>query len=175
MADSKPKAFVEWVLSKTGDSGNKGLLARLRKAESETTESQAWEALSRWIDLEKPWERQAYGLIGASLSRLKSVKDGSLGLGGALRFLWVKRGGETKIEDSSEAMRLRRLLSCRDQNEALDVIRPLLRYLTGQDVPISHAILLEDLLWFNIDASQERIKLRWAKEFYVKSGEEEDD
>lgn len=173
MAREKTSAFVAWVLSKTGTTADKGFLAKLKKAESEATEYQAWEVLARWIDLEKPWERRAYGLIGASLARLKSVKDGSLGIGEALKALFAKRGGDGEIEGSAEASRLRRLLSCKDQEEAVEVIRPLLRYLVGQEIPISHMQLLDELLWFDNEISREKTRLRWAKNFYSKKEIEE--
>ena len=173
MAGEKTRAFIAWVLAKSGTNADKGFLAKLKKAESEATEHQAWEILARWVDLENPWERRAYGLIGASLARLKAGKDGLLGMGGALQALFIKRGANGEIEGSAEALRLRRLLSCKDQEEAVEVIRPLLRYLVGQDIPISHAQLLDELLWFDVDASRERTRLRWAKDFYSKREKEE--
>jgi CRISPR type I-E-associated protein CasB/Cse2 len=173
MASEKTSAFVTWILSKTGTNADKGFLAKLKKAESEATEYQAWEILARWIDLEKPWERRAYGIIGASLARLKTGTDGSLGIGEALKALFIKRGGSGEIDSSAEAVRLRRLLSCKDQEEAVEVIRPLLRYLVGQEIHVSHTKLLDELLWFDVDASREKTRLRWAKDFYSKkeSGE----
>lgn len=173
MASEKTRAFIAWVLAKSGKNADKGFLAKLKKAESEATEHQAWEVLARWADLEKPWERRAYGIIGASLARLKTGKDGSLSMGGALKALAIKRGGSGEIEESAESLRLRRLLSCKDQEEVVEVLRPLLRYLVGQEIPVSHSQLLDELLWFDIDTSREKTRLRWAMDFYTKRENEE--
>lgn len=173
MARVKSHAFVTWVLDKSNSPADRGFCAKLRKAESETTEHQAWDILAPWVDLENPWERKSYGLIGASLSRLKTGQDGTQGLGSALLGLFRKRGGSSEIETSAEAKRLRRLLSCKDQAELLDVIRPLLRYLVSQEISLSHAQLLDEVLFFGLDGSREKTRLRWAKDFYRKERKEE--
>jgi len=173
MAESKETSFVSWVLANQKE-GNKGLMAQLRKAESETTEYQSWELLTRWIDIEKQWERNAYGLIGASLSRVKTGQDGNLSIGGALRALAFQK--EKTLQDlgkSSEALRLRRLLACKDQDELINILRPLLRYLTTNEIGLSHKRLLKEVLWFGIEQSQERSKTRWVKDFYFYTPQEE--
>ncbi len=169
MAQERSEAFVAWVLAHGSD---KGFSAKLRKADSEATAHQAWELLARWVDLEKPWERRAFSLIGASLSRTRTTVNGTLGLGAALRELSAQKGQVNEIESSPEAARLRRLLSCRDQEEVIDILGPLLRHLVGNNIALSHARLLDELLSFNYEVSQERTKLGWAKEFYQKSTEE---
>lgn len=170
MAQERSEAFVAWVLTHGSD---KGFFAKLRKADSEATAYQAWELLARWIDLEKPWERRAFSSIGASLTRTKTTIDGTLGIGAALRMLSAQKGGVKEIESSTEAARLRRLLSCRDQEEVIDILGPLLRHLVAKNIALSHVRLLDELLSFNYEVSQERTKLGWAKEFYQKSTEEE--
>lgn len=173
MARDKSHAFVAWVLDKSEASADRGFCAKLRKAESEATEHQAWDILASWVDLENPWERKSYGLIGASLSRLKSRQDGTQGMGSALQALFRKRGVSGDIETSAEAKRLRRLLSCRDQAELMEAIRPLLRYLVSQEISLSHAQLLDEVLFFGLDGSREKTRLRWAKDFYRRERKEE--
>ncbi|WP_319757731.1 type I-E CRISPR-associated protein Cse2/CasB [uncultured Sphaerochaeta sp.] len=172
MENNKVDTFINWVLSKNRD---KGFIAKLRKADSETTEYQAWEILARWIDLDNPWQRRAFGLIGASITRVRAQKDGDLGLGSALRRLYLQHAKESEIERSAEALRLRRILSCRDQRELVAVLKPLLRYLVNNEIAISHTRLLKELLWFDHERAQERIRIRWAKEFYAVSSSAEED
>lgn len=172
MENNKVDTFINWVLSKNRD---KGVIAKLRKADSETTEYQAWEILARWIDLDNPWQRRAFGLISASITRVKAQKDGDLGLGTALRRLYLQHAKENEIEHSAEALRLRRILSCRDQRELVAVLKPLLRYLVTNEIAISHTRLLKELLWFDHERAQERIRIRWAKEFYAVSSSAEED
>lgn len=166
MAEGKERSFVYWVLRQKHEE-NKGLVAKLRKAESPATEYQAWEILTRWVDLEKPWERDAYGLVGASISRSKREGDGSLSIGGALRVLALSRDKSLDLKGSSEALRLRRLVACTDQNELVDVLRPLLRYLNSKEIALSYERLLKELMSFHFEDAQERIKARWIKDFYV--------
>ncbi|HOE90018.1 MAG TPA: type I-E CRISPR-associated protein Cse2/CasB [Sphaerochaeta sp.] len=166
MADGKEKAFVSWVLRQKRDE-NKGLISRLRKAESPATEFQAWEVLARWVDIEKPWEREAYGLIGASVSRTGKEHDGSLSLGGALRAVALGKGKNIDLQDSSEALRLRRVVACTSQRELVDILRPILRYLNSKDVALSYERLLKELMTFHFEDAQERTKARWIKDFYT--------
>jgi CRISPR system Cascade subunit CasB len=170
MALERSEAFVAWVLDHKDD---KGFRAKLRKADSDTTAHLSWELLVRWVDLEKSWERQPFSLIGSSLARTKLTSDGNLGLGEGLRKLALQKAGEKELENSPEAARLRRLISCRDQEEVIGVLKPLLRYFTNKEISIRHAQLLDEILYFNTPSSQERTKLRWAKDFYRKYKSEE--
>lgn len=172
MAEGKEQSFVSWVLRQKRDE-NKALVAKLRKTESPTTEIQAWEVLARWVDLEKPWERNAYGLVGASASRSKRESDGSLSIGGALRVRALSRDKSLDLKGSSEASRLRRVVACTDQKELIDVLRPLLRYFNSQEIGLSYERLLKELMSFHFEDAQERIKARWIKDFYIYKTEED--
>lgn len=172
MAQERSEAFVRWVLAHEND---KSFMAKLRKAGSETTAPQAWELLARWIDLDNPWERRAFSLVGANLTHTKASVDGTLGVGAALRTLFMQKDGGKEIETSSEAARLRRLLSCRDQEELVNILNPIIRYLTTKGVMLSFARLLDELLYFNVETSQERTKIRWVQEFHQKTWTQENE
>lgn len=153
------QAFVAAVLERCERDG--GFAANLRRADNPATEHYAYGLLAAFgIDLERDEERRPFALIGAALSRIKAARDGSLGLGEALRRC-------VESADQGEA-RLRRMLACRRQEEACGLARPLLSLIAARNVPLCHARLLEDLLDFHSDndEARRRICLRWAREFY---------
>lgn len=145
---------------------DKGFAARLRRADNPDTAPYAYGILCAFgVDLERDDERQPFALIGAALSRDKRGQDGGLGLGAALRRC---------VEDEEQgAARLRRLLVCRRQDEVCRVLRPLLSLLAAREAPLCHARLLDDLLAFRFEEARQRIRLRWAREYYGHADEAE--
>ncbi len=154
---TRSQRFVDTILTRCRE--DKSFAARLRRADNPDTEHYAYGLLVAFgIALECDEERRAHALIGASLSRSKRERDGTLGLGEALRRCVEK-------EEQGEA-RLRRMLACRTQDEACRMLRPLLALIAARDMPLCHARLLDDLMAFRFDAARRRICLRWAREFY---------
>lgn len=136
-----------------------GLCRLSAPADNPDTEHYAYGILSRFgIDLENDGERRPFALIGAALSRRDAARDGTLGLGAALRCC-------VESEDQGEA-RLRRILVCRRQDELCRVLRPLLSLIASREAPLCHERLLDDLLKFRFEHARQRICLRWAREFY---------
>lgn len=171
MPSQKSVDFVEFVLQRIHKGKDRGFGAKLRKADNEATEYQSWEILAQWIDLEKEKDRKAYGLIGASLARTKIPSDGKASLGKALQLASLKNADVSDIKKSSAALRLRRLLACKDRLELIEILRPILRYLESKEIAVCHAQLLDDILWFEHDSSRERIRARWAQDFFGKGAE----
>jgi CRISPR system Cascade subunit CasB len=171
VASKKSIEFVQYILSRSNAGGDKGFRAKMRKADNESTEYQSWEILSQWTDLEWETDRKIYGLIGASLARLKQANDGTVGLGKALRLVFLSGDKTADLDKSPPALRLRRILACREKSELVEIVRPVLRYLESKDVTLCHAQLLDDLLRFDLDASRERVRSRWAQEFFSKKEE----
>ncbi len=154
---SRSQTFVAAVLKRC--ECDRAFAANLRRADNPDTEHYAYGPLAAFgIALERDGERRPFALIGAGLSRSKAARDGSLGLGEALRRCVASA-------DQGEA-RLRRLLACRGQEEACRMVRPLLSLIAARGVPLCHARLLEDLLAFRLEEARRRICLRWAREFY---------
>lgn len=168
MANQKSIAFVDYVLDMIHKKKDKGFGAKMKKADNETTEYQSWDILSRWIDLENEKDRKTYGLIGASSARSGNPVDGQYDLGKSLYMAFQQSEGSGEAEKSSSALRLRRLLACRDSLELIEIIRPVLRFLESKEISFSHAQILDDILWFDNDRSRERTRARWAQEFFGK-------
>jgi CRISPR system Cascade subunit CasB len=166
----KPVLFVESALRRIhGSEGKKpdtGYTAALKRADNLQTEYQSWEHLANWCDLEKDWQRLPYATIAAALARTTAKTDGTLGIGRALAKSYSGDGKLGNTQDPAKA-KLRRLLACKSNIEACEIIRPLLRLITAKGVGLSFSALLKDLLFFN-----DQTRKKWAKDFYSYSREE---
>jgi CRISPR system Cascade subunit CasB len=123
------------------------------------------------VDLERTGDRKAFGLVGASIARLKPTMNGNISIGEALRKLHLKDKDISDIEKSSSALRLRRLLACKDKEELMDILKPVLRYLESSDLLLDQARLLDEILWFDNDKSRDKTRARWARDFFRKKEE----
>ncbi|MDR3342769.1 MAG: type I-E CRISPR-associated protein Cse2/CasB [Treponema sp.] len=173
-AKSKPEAFVEMVIGRiSGDNPDAAFRAAFSKADNPAFEYQCWEYLIKWqlCDIERSRERKAFVLIGAALAKKAKARiDGNLGIGQAIARCYADEGKYNGHEKDGAKTKLRRLLACDTTEEACDILRPLLDFIKSREVPLNYAGLLKELLysdeWFN-----DRIKPRWAKDFYYKKEE----
>ncbi|ACL06608.1 CRISPR-associated protein, Cse2 family [Desulfatibacillum aliphaticivorans] len=155
--------FVSYAIKRMAQDAGYG--ARLRRADNPATESQSWEHLVGWCDLEKPWERTSFASIAAALARAKPEKDGAWGIGRALASCY-----DEKKDSQPARARLRRLLACDDAEEACRVLRPMLALIRSKGKPLCYARLLDELLWFG-----EKRKLRWAEDFFGRREQDDSD
>src|SRR5690606_4480146 len=116
----REQRFVDVVIDRC--QSDKGMAARLRRADNPATEYQSWELLGWFgIDLEKDYERLPFVTVSAAIAKSKVVRNGTLTLGKAIAACYDDG------RDSSQAKaRLRRLLACNDLSEACRILRPLL-------------------------------------------------
>lgn len=156
---SREARFVESVLNRCQK--DKGLAARLRRADNPATEYQSWELLAGFgVDLEKDWERLPFAAVAAQIAKAKAEHNGNLSLGRALAMAY-REGNQS---DQSKA-RLRRLLACDEINELCRILRPMLSLIDSRvSQPLDYTRLLTQLHRFGLDA--QRIKAQWAQEFY---------
>ncbi|KAF0808017.1 crispr-associated Cse2 family protein [Alcanivorax xiamenensis] len=152
--------FVETVIERCQN--DKGLAARLRRADSPATEYQSWELLGWFgVDLEKDYERLPFVTIAAAIAKSKSERNGSLRLGQAIASCY-KEGNK---DDQAKA-RLRRLLACNDLAEVCRILRPVLTLVDSRvGQPLDYVRLLRQLRFFGFESGQ-RTKTQWAQEFY---------
>lgn len=154
---TRGQRFVSWVLEKCTQEPR--IAAQLRRADNPATEYYALGILCSFnVNVEQDGERLAFATVGAALCRQHSQQDGRLGLGAALRFCF-----ETSEQGN---IRLRRLLTCESQAELCRILRPLLSLIQARGAGLCYAALLDDLLLFKHDDRQQRVKLRWAQEYY---------
>lgn len=186
---SRGETFVEYVLARKAK--DTGFAARMRRADNPDTEYQSWGTLAALgVNLERDRERIPSALIGAALCQSNLERDGDGGLGTVLAACLADESGEeTKPVDSAGGKqkekpgdaRMRRVLACSSTAELCRTLRPLLKLINrktsdkGGKNALSHARLLTDLLYFESrdQENMEKIKKRWAMEFYGAPGGEE--
>lgn len=158
--------FVGYLFTRCQE--DKGFAARLRRADNPATEYQSWDTLCRFgINLELESERLPHALIAAAIARADQQSNGGLSLGQA-----VARAFPDGSQSDQAKARIRRLLACDDVSEVCLILRPLLSLIRSRvKAPVDYVRLLNDLRWFNHNS--ERVKARWAQEFYHRLAEEE--
>lgn len=164
---NREASFVNGIIKRCRD--DKGLAARLRRADNPATEYQSWEALAAWnVDLERDDQRLSFAIVAAAIARAKAEADGSLGLGRAIAACY----DDGNQSDQAKA-RLRRLLACDDLPELCRILRPLLSLIASRVAqPLDYTRLLRQLRQFGMalrkgdDVWKQNIKAQWAQEFY---------
>ena len=132
--------------------------AEMTRADNPATKMQAWPELVQYCDLETKSQQLSFALIGACMARVRAETNGSQSFGEALRMC------KENPEDDDERIerKLLRVLACKNTQELVKVLRPLLRYMVSQeDVSLNYAQLLTDILRFSEDT-----KIRWASQYY---------
>jgi CRISPR system Cascade subunit CasB len=164
---SREEKFVASVIERCKK--DKGLAARLRRADNPATEYQSWELLASYgVDLERDHERLPFATVAAHIAKAKAEANGSVSLGRAIASAY----DDGNQSDQAKA-RLRRVLACDDLAELCRILRPLLTLIDSRVArPLDYARLLKQLRGFGFatwkaDAQQmQRIKAQWAQEFY---------
>lgn len=163
-APSRDQRFVEAILQRC--TKDKGLAARLRRADNPATEYQSWEVLGALgIDLERDYQRLPYVTVAAAIAKSKAAANGMLALGRAIGSCY-----EDGRESSQAKARLRRLLACDELGEACRILRPILTLIDSKvGQPLDFVRLLRQLRNFPFHAQS--IKAQWAQEFYGQAAE----
>jgi CRISPR system Cascade subunit CasB len=153
------EAFVRFTVEQCLK--DKGIAAGLKRADNPATEYQCWEHLAAFhIDLEKDYERLPYATIAAAIAKAKADHNGSIDIGRAIALCYE----DGNNSDQAKA-KLRRLLACESIEEVCRILRPLFSLIDSKaGVTLNYARLLTDLLKFHGD--NQRVKARWAQDFY---------
>ncbi|MBE0471306.1 MAG: type I-E CRISPR-associated protein Cse2/CasB [Methyloprofundus sp.] len=164
----RSQKFVNYIIQRV--QAHKGDAAALRRADNPNTEYQAWEVLAGFgVKLDSENERLPFATIAADIARVKPTVNGKGQIGQA-----IARCYEDGNQSEQAKAKLRRLLACDSTSEACRIFRPLLTLIESKGgTALDYAKLLEDLLWFSHDESRQRIKAKWAQNFYGKHTVEE--
>lgn len=160
---SREQRFVETVIERCKK--DKGLAARLRRADNPATEYQSWELLGWFgVDIGKDYERLPFVTVAAAISKAKAERNGSMTLGKAILACY------DNDRDSGQAKaRLRRLLACNELGEVCRILRSVLTLIDSKvGQPLDYVRLLRQLKYFG-----QRTKTQWAQEFYGQPVESE--
>lgn len=160
---SQSLAFVDYIIRRSKDNG---VAAALRCADNPATEFKSWGVLADFgVPIDREDRRIPYATVAAAISRAKASGNGSRKIGLAIAGCY-----DDGNQSDQARMRLRRLLACDSTEEASKILRPLMKMMESRGVSgIDYASLLDDLLWFDNEPSRQRIKSRWAQQFYNKS------
>lgn len=161
-AADQDERFVNGVITQC--QANKGLAARLRRADNPATEYQSWEFLASYgIDLENERRRLPFITVAAAIAKAKLEHPGSQTLGQALAACY-----ENGRDSDPAKARLRRLLACEDLPEVCRILRPLFSLVTSKSTqPLDYTRILKQLRRFPFNGTQ--VKAQWAQEFYGQS------
>lgn len=151
--------FVSGVIQQCQQ--DKGLAARLRRADNPATEYQSWELLASYnIDLEYEQQRLPFVTVAAAIAKAKTERNGLLSLGQGIAACY-----EDGRESTQAKARLRRLLACDDLPELCRILRPLFSLIDSKAAqPLDYLRLLKQLRRFSFNGQQ--VKAQWAQEFY---------
>lgn len=165
-ATSRNDRFVSQIMAVLEK--DKGLAARLRRADNPATEYQSWEFLAGFgIDLEKEYQRLPFVTVAAAIARAKAGVNGSLRLGQAIARCY----DDGNQSDQAKA-KLRRILACDELAELCRILRPVLTLIESRvPQPLDYIRLLTQLRSFHWDS--QKIKAQWAQEFYGQLAESE--
>lgn len=146
---------------------DRGLAARLRRADNPDTEYQSWEVLARFgVRLDRDSHRLPHALISAAIAKGDYESDGQAGLGHALAGCY-----EDGRESNQAKAKLRRLLACGSVAEVCRVLRPMLSLINSKsNRRLNHARLLSQLNRFQFQP--QRVKVGWAQDFYGRPARE---
>lgn len=159
---SREERFVMGLIQQCQQ--NKGLAARLRRADNPATEYQSWELLASYgIDLEHEQLRLPFVTVAAAIAKAKTERNGAMPLGRGIAACYA-----AKDKDDQGKARLRRLLACDDLPELCRILRPLFSLIDSKVAqPLDYLRLLKQLRRFSFDP--QRIKAQWAQEFYAQT------
>lgn len=166
MKDDERNSVMQSVFSRMKN--DTAFRAALKRADNPATEYQAWEYLADYgVQLDNDWKRLPYATVFAAAAKSGMESDGKYGLGQALcaSYDWDR-------ESSPARSKLRRIIACSDIRELCSVLRSVLQFIASKNVPICYQDLLDDLLYFG---DGERVKSKWAQEFYGSMTESEEE
>ena len=140
---------------------DKGALANLRGALSDTRRHRAWPLLGGFKE-DEAIGNPTYEIVAALWAHAKDESDEKVGnLGATLRVLGGKYDVKSgKFEHDSFQGRFKRLLSC-DKEDVTTHVAPVVRAAVAKGVGVDFPRLLSDLLWWG-----EKVKVEWAKAFW---------
>lgn len=160
---SRTEAFVSFIIEKIKD---KGVAAILRRADNPATEYQSWDYLSRFVELDKSFQRLPFATIAAAIAKANVPQNGNIGIGYAL-----SRCYEDGNKSDQAKAKLRRLLACDSVAETCRILRPIFSLIESRsNVHLNFSQLLNDLLRFEWNSQQ--VKSFWAQDFYNSYKEE---
>lgn len=143
---------------------DRGALANLRCALRPALKSRAWPVLSRVTGLDTPMLIVYETVVGLWASDPDNHSDNAGNFGATCQTL---RGDHESFD-----VRFRRLLDCETRDELCERIAPIVLAAQAKGVPVDYNRLFDDLKYFGGNGC-DRVRIRWASDYYRQSLEEE--
>ena len=174
----RPENFVNHVMDFCNKE-NKAALAALKCANNLQKQDKSLPYLATfYIDFDNQNEFQPYATIASAIAKADARQNGYVGIGRAIARCYdtVASSDNKKEVDPQAKTKIRRLLACDSTDEACRVLRPLFSLIDAKGLAktIDYISLLRDLEGFHIDWRQEQIKQHWARDFYKRLADKDD-
>lgn len=158
---------------------NKAALAALKCADNPNKQEKSYDYLSAfYIDCKNPNEFLPYATIAAAIAKTNSKENGHVGIGRAIARCYdtIETSDNKKEIDPQAKIKVRRLLACDSTEEACRVLRSLFSLIESRNIKnINYISLLRDLESFHLDWKRELTKQYWAKDFYNRVLDKDDE
>lgn len=144
--------------------------AAMKNATKENLEWKAWPYIEKFLheDLKNDKKRHIYALVGEAVAKSGRKGNGALSFGRAMRVAESSNG-----KGDSYSLRMCRILSFDNLDDLLDVFRESLTFLDSRNVSLDYSAVLDDLLQARFENNYERIKARWASDYFRKADKED--
>ncbi len=169
--EGKYEKFIGYICSICQK--DKGTAAALRRADLMQSNATVLSTLVKFgIDITKESEYIPYSLVTAAIARSKVYENGDVLLGAALYAAEKTPSAGSNKDDA----RVRRLLSCNSLQELSLIFRHYIQFILSRySCKFNYAELLKDLCSFKYEEGRERVKKKWALQFYSHvSGDQND-
>lgn len=176
----RPERFVNFVMDFCIKEKKAGLAA-LKNADNPQKRDKSDPYLAPFHvfnDFDSENEYAVYATVAAAIAKADVKENGNVGIGRAIaRCYATSTTGDKKELDTQSVNKLRRLLACDSPEEVCRVLRPLFSLINakGLSKTIDYISLLRDLDNFHLDWSKERTKQYWARDFYGRLRDKDDD
>ena len=157
--------FVERL---RGIENDRGKMAALRRGLSEATRHEAWPVIA---SLGQDFAWVAPRTVAALFAVHPRVDLQASSFGATCRRIATDNGREFEIPESFER-RFRRLLACDSAEDVAGQLTAWVRFADKLDIGLNYERLFQDLDGWRF--SVDRIKLRWARDFWPARREEEE-
>jgi CRISPR type I-E-associated protein CasB/Cse2 len=157
-------------LEKWHERQDRGVLARLRRGLSRTTQQEAWTVLGPWFGptaVDCPVYQTVAGcfalhpVIWTPLDDAREEAKRNFGWTFREARLAEPEGNKKMRDEKEPHTRFRRLLACSDTNEISEHIRHSVRLVKSKEKDVNYRKLFEDLWWWN-----DWTKIAWAKAYW---------
>ena len=159
--------FLEEVLARKED---RGFLAELKCGTNENLQARAWPHIAhQGFDFTDTAKRKIWLTIGgltALLVNSELVTSDWSTIGTVMRKI---KGGDSKSNENglkTYEAKFRRVLNCSDSNELCDVVISIVRTAERKNIKVNCRQLFWDLCDWDNEVKREKVRVRWARDFY---------